>query len=571
MKKIVSILLTVAMLATLFAVVAVPASAAEATSYASLYSGNMDTSWYNKDDIKEEYHLTSADQLAGLSYLVGWEFVQFDGVTIYLDTDIVWNTGVFSMDDLGNPLYNDKVIDTADINAHKAGDEVIKFWEPIGDREQKPGNKPSAIGQFYGSFDGQGHTISGLYVNDGNKGYAGLFTVFCGKELKNLSIINSYISGDSRNGSFAGFVYNAYECGENKDIVGSKFSNLYSNAYVVSTCGISGNNPRSGGFVGMIRPNKIVDGQDPVAKGTLTVFENCWFDGTMVWYDSLVLRSAGIIGVAALDSTTNKSPQNQLVIENTLMTGAFYNYGKTDIENGSTSGTSFSSILSEIYKGRVTVKNVIAAMKDTNFTTDKFVYETTDANGNKTVTSGRTTVGRVASDPSEVIYENVFDKELGIFEDSPEWYEIAEAERDYVSVKGEAQKDKNLALALVALSANPAFDLSDLNAPALKGVKTTCDPVNPEDLNPEPPVTEPPVVETDPPVVETDPPVVETDPPVVDTDPTDPADPVVTTPQVTTPTTQPTEEKGCGSMNVAVVAAIAVIAIGSAVIVFKKK
>ena len=150
MKKLISMLIAVVMIASLFTVIAIPTSADEATSYASLYTGEMDISWYDKNDIKDEYHITTADQLAGLSYIVGYEFQRFVDVTFYLETDIVWNTGTFTIDDNGNPLYNNLAIDTTDENAHKAGDEVLKFWQPIGDNELNPSNGPSGDGQFYG-------------------------------------------------------------------------------------------------------------------------------------------------------------------------------------------------------------------------------------------------------------------------------------------------------------------------------------------------------------------------------------------------------------------------------------
>lgn len=95
------------------------------------------------------------------------------------------------------------------------------------------------------------------------------------------------------------------------------------------------------------------------------------------------------------------------------------------------------------------------------------------------------------------------------------------------------------------------------------------------------PDTEPPVTE---PVTEpvTDPATDPTTDPVTDptTDPTtdpatDPATEPTTTPQATQPqATQPQTTEpagGCGSMNIAAVAAIAVVALGSALVVFKKK
>lgn len=450
----------------------------------SLYTGMPDISWYGyfdaetalpvpNDPSATEYHITTADQLAGFSVLVGFYFIEFEDVTIYLETDIIWNTGVFTVDENGNPLYNGIPIDTSNEEAHKAGSETLKFFNPIGDRDQAVYETPQSYGQFYGSFDGQGHVISGLYVND-DLNYAGLFVYFCGKELKDVSIVNSYFSADSRSGSFAGFVYNAYECGENRDIVGSRFSGLYSNAYIVSTGKNAGNNARSGGIVGMVRPRKIIDGQDPVAKGTITVFEDCWFDGAIIFYDANCRYSGGIIGVAGLDSTTNAIPQSEVIIKNCLMTGSFMNYGKTDVEIDRTEGMRVGSLVGNIYKGKLTLENCIVAMRDTNITAENG-YRETDANG--AVLPGKAPVGTLENDPSQVVYKNVFIKAKGLFRNATSVITIAEAERDFIGIEGEYTTDDDLSQALAALGTNASFDLSDLSEPKLKGVRTALLPL----------------------------------------------------------------------------------------------
>lgn len=57
-------------------------------------------------------------------------------------------------------------------------------------------------GQFGGKFDGDGHTVYGIYYKDGVASYAGLIPkvyVVTGKsvEIKNVGVENSYISGKS--------------------------------------------------------------------------------------------------------------------------------------------------------------------------------------------------------------------------------------------------------------------------------------------------------------------------------------------------------------------------------------
>jgi mucin-19 len=62
-------------------------------------------------------------------------------------------------------------------------------------------------GFFSGSLDGQGHTISNLYINRGNIGGAGLFAYLqTGASVSNLNIDAANIEGDLNSGGLAGYV-----------------------------------------------------------------------------------------------------------------------------------------------------------------------------------------------------------------------------------------------------------------------------------------------------------------------------------------------------------------------------
>ena len=139
MKKLLSVCLAAIMIVTVLSVLTLPLSATEPSpSYASVYTGGEpDFSWYGTelDELgnhapanpnKTEYTLMSADQLAAFAHMVGYEFNQFRGITIKLGVDIVWNTGKFTVDEKGNPLYNGEPA--------VAGENVFE-WEPIGDRD----------------------------------------------------------------------------------------------------------------------------------------------------------------------------------------------------------------------------------------------------------------------------------------------------------------------------------------------------------------------------------------------------------------------------------------------------
>ena len=84
-KKLLSLLLALCLVMAL-----VPMTAfAEGTSVDN-WDGTADTSWYTSAPDASEYHISTAEQLAGLAQLVNDKTasVSFEGKTIYLDNDL---------------------------------------------------------------------------------------------------------------------------------------------------------------------------------------------------------------------------------------------------------------------------------------------------------------------------------------------------------------------------------------------------------------------------------------------------------------------------------------------------
>ena len=125
------------------------------------------------------YVIKTAEQLANLSYVIGASDEKYWGKHFKLDADIILNKGEL-IDSAGMPVDS-----TADL---------LK-WTPIG----KSGEVP-----FTGYFDGNGHTVSGLFISTKGK-YNGLFG-YCNCTIKNLTIENSWITGDDNSGAVAGAI-----------------------------------------------------------------------------------------------------------------------------------------------------------------------------------------------------------------------------------------------------------------------------------------------------------------------------------------------------------------------------
>ena len=214
-----------------------------------------DTSWYNTTD--KEFEINTAEKLNGLAELSAK--YDFAGQTFKLTEDIKMND-----------------VDTATLKAWEDGAEVpSSVWAPIGSEEVP----------FAGAFDGQGHTISGLYMKTNANG-AGLFGV-TGKtaSFKDFRLVDSYLSS---NGTQLG------------GIVGigafTSMENIYVNATVKAT------NSYVGGFVGQIDPADVT-----------TQINNCWFDGKMIQVGDKVHSVGGFIG--------NDAHATPIIFKNCLMSG----------------------------------------------------------------------------------------------------------------------------------------------------------------------------------------------------------------------------------------------------------
>ena len=165
---------------------------------------------------------------------------------------------------------------------YKLGADIFlndtKNWS--GWSEQKPENEWTPIGYqkdsdtysyFSGTFDGAGHTVSGMYVSQEDE-YAGLFGVVRNGHIKNLCVTESFVKGGSYAGGIAG-----YFSADASDMAG--FEN----------CSFSGNVYSSGNNVGGITGYFSADGQD----NTIVITDCCFFGNV----DAGMGYAGGICGV----------------------------------------------------------------------------------------------------------------------------------------------------------------------------------------------------------------------------------------------------------------------------------
>ena len=106
-----------------------------AENAADAWNGTTDTRWYENNKDATEFSIGTAAQLAGLAQLVNDGTETFSGKTIMLEDNIALSSVCYPANENG----------TAEVS-----------WTPIGD----------ATHAFAGMFDGNGHTIEGLHINE---------------------------------------------------------------------------------------------------------------------------------------------------------------------------------------------------------------------------------------------------------------------------------------------------------------------------------------------------------------------------------------------------------------------
>ncbi len=152
-----------------------------------------------------------------------------------LTADIVLNDSKLTADADGDPLYNGGAV--SDENRPEA-------WTPIGNNSCP----------YTGIFDGDGHTISGLYINNTEK-MQGLFGLVEEKgKLQNTGVVNAYVRG---------YQYVGGVCGVNQGIITNCCNTgviTGTGMYAGGVCGFNGGTIENGSNTGVIMGSSEVGG-----------------------------------------------------------------------------------------------------------------------------------------------------------------------------------------------------------------------------------------------------------------------------------------------------------------------
>ena len=125
---------------------------------------------------------------------------------------------------------NDSVL-RADGSLIGGADTALVAWTPIGNSSYN----------YSGTFDGNGHTISGLYFNNTSSSNVGLFGRVSNPTIKNVGLVDSYIKGNQYMGGICGYING-----------GAQITNCYNEATVYAT------SHQAGGICGYMNSSSAV-------------------------------------------------------------------------------------------------------------------------------------------------------------------------------------------------------------------------------------------------------------------------------------------------------------------------
>jgi hypothetical protein len=282
----------------------------------------VDTYWFDADDKKDSYTLKTVAEFRGFQKLAATE--DFNGIEIKLGTDIDLNPGW---------------------TAGATAPEVV--WTPIG-RDAKD---TSVIKAFRGTFNGQGHTIEGVYVSSASDRIGLFATTGADAKIQNFTLENSYIKS-TKTGSVGAVGSIVGRLGGTLDTVKSSANVVLSGCEyagglvgdIHSTVGatmnncwfagsVSGTGSHHGQLLGGVRN---VSGSD--SKATCTI-SNCLATGTIDFRSN----AGGLVG-------TVWKPNCTLTIKDSLFAGRFVTGLVASTSNNGT-------IIANAGNGKVTVTN----------------------------------------------------------------------------------------------------------------------------------------------------------------------------------------------------------------------
>ena len=300
-------------------------------------------------DSDEAYEIGNAGQLYWFAGLVNGTLT--DGTAQNLGANAVLTADITVNEDLLTSI-------NADEDGNVTNGSSFKAWRPMGMADEKG----EFTGHYKGIFDGNGHSISGVYVNRDEaaddvdtrfKSSIGLFGYHDGV-TRNLGILDSYMRGKGCIGGICGYndggtIQNCYSaatvCGDSyiggicgRSRSNSIIENCYNAGYIYgatrSIGGICGDNYstiESCYNIGIIEGNFMVGGIVGVSSGlgnTIWI-KDCYNRGNVIGDTEKIGGIGGCIGSSLVENCYSQAT----VSGNTNVGGICGNSNKVDFQN----------------------------------------------------------------------------------------------------------------------------------------------------------------------------------------------------------------------------------------------
>ena len=249
----------------------------EVTNNGTINDGTFNTPITGSGTKDDPYQISTAAQLKRFRNIVNGTGgqTQNPGACAVLMNDIVLNDGTFDANGTYTPGSSGK---------------TAEEWTPIGKYTDDNDKTP-----YTGIFDGQGHSIKGLYVNSASDAYVGLFGCLEGAAVRSLTV-DGYVQGCNTVGGIVGYASNAAieNCSNHCSVTGSSTSKIG---------GIAGLNFDGAKIidcynVGTIRNSNVYEACGGIVWGNAGTVSNCYNVGTIsgnVYDGEIVGSNSGIV------------------------------------------------------------------------------------------------------------------------------------------------------------------------------------------------------------------------------------------------------------------------------------
>ena len=243
-----------------------------------------------------EYEIGNAGQLYWFAGLVNGDKSVCDYDANSNPEGTVQNTSACAI------LTANIIVNTGDVaNCDGTKADGWKDWTPIGNYDNK----------YYGTFDGNGKTISGLYFNNASIYDVGLFGYISAGTIKNVGVVNSYIKGNENVGGVCGLeaggiIQNCYNAGtvEGKQQVGGicGLTQALMSSTLISCCHNTGTVSGTDNIGGVCGEN--------TSDAYPAIIENCYNTGSVsgtTYVGGVCGQNASFTGNATITNCHNTS------------------------------------------------------------------------------------------------------------------------------------------------------------------------------------------------------------------------------------------------------------------------